>query len=107
VRFALQMRATPLERALLDSYQKRDLPRFRHQIDSLFSTVKSRMALGIVNADPKLIDNFGFIGERAVEIDFGHYVAKQPRKELELYASKLSKWMREYTPEWKDEVVLE
>jgi hypothetical protein len=98
-RFVIQKRATPFHTALLSN---RDNPqKMEAMLDSLLTLWKERSELGIRNADPNLRPNFGFIGERAVEIDFGNYrMAAQTEKELIGYIHRLEKWLQRYAPEY-------
>ncbi len=102
-RFALQKKAERLEETLFAARTDGKLPQ---RIDAMISLLVRRTTKGIGNRDPSLWRNFGFIGEEAVEIDFGNYVfcpefseQAMKRRELERYALPLRVWLKENAPE--------
>ena len=110
VRFALQRRATPLSEELLHAYQKRDLLSFRRKINEAFALMQKRSERGIQNADHRLVNNFGYIEKKVVEIDFGQYYYDpdnhQSRQEKLRALSHLARWVKKQMPEWKNEIDL-
>src|SRR3989344_4470167 len=69
VRFAVQERGKPLSQVLLDA----DPQRLERLTRSFTELLEERTRRGISNSDPKVYSNFGFIGDRAIEWDFGNY----------------------------------
>jgi hypothetical protein len=60
------------------------------------------MQLGIFDKDPDLNTNFGFIGTRAIQIDFGRYKATQPHLDLQAIlriTDHLHQWLMTKSPE--------
>jgi hypothetical protein len=110
-RFVLQKRARPLQDVLWESCRGRNRAEFCHRIDSLAALLDRRIQCGIYNSDPTLFDNFGFVENHAVEIDFGNYVycphlfkGRRPQEEKARYMGQLLKWIQLNMPEWKDDV---
>ena len=100
-RFVLQKKAMPFKETLLQA--KKDPQRMRRLIDSFVALVQDRSALNIRNADPNLGPNFGFLNERAVEIDFGNYrKAPQLPEEMGNYLLRLEHWLQQNAPEYVD-----
>ncbi|MBF8262347.1 MAG: hypothetical protein HW387_12 [Parachlamydiales bacterium] len=111
-RFAIQRLARPLKQVLLEAYLANDRERFGCLVSDLLSLLSKRIALGIYNTDPTLFDNFGFIDDRAVEIDFGNYILidehcdrSRDQYEKARYTSQLLEWTRINAPEWIEDVV--
>lgn len=107
-RFALQKKAEPLKTTLVQAIASGTI---QDCIDSLFSLWIKRAGKGIGNSDGNLFRNFGFIGNRAIEIDFGNYgyssdlshLASQ-KKEIGRFANSLRIWLESNAPEWVEYV---
>ncbi len=102
-RFALQKKAIPLDRGLFAA--KRE-GRLSERIEEIVSLLETRIKKGIGNTDPSLWRNFGFLEDRAIEFDFGNYIARpdlsEPKKakaELERYARHLRTWLEKNAPD--------
>lgn len=108
--FALQRRATLLKESLCLAYLKKDRDAFVKKVDAFFELLRRRVSMGILNSDPSLYGNFGFVGERAIEIDFGNYyqdttLSEQAgMREIARYKKKLDEWASRMMPEWKEEI---
>jgi hypothetical protein len=108
MRWIIQRRVCPLKEALADVYRKKDHDRFSNLIQSILSVLSKRMEKGIYNTDPTLFGNFGVLGDRALEIDFGNYVyepARLPTLEKERTLRQLVEWTEKHAPEWKKEAL--
>jgi hypothetical protein len=101
-RFALQKKVEPFEQALLNAYKSHDPDEMKRKIDSLLSLLESRISKGIYNSDPSLFRNFGFLGDQAIEIDFGNYSQTKISKEKEIarYTNRLKGWLVKNAPEF-------
>src|SRR3990167_2646472 len=96
-RFALQKKVVPLEKALDDALTDGTLSL---KLTSLRSLLEGRTEKKIRNRDPSLWRNFGFLGNQAVELDFGNYDdrpdfedEKIRKKEVDRYLTPLRKWL--------------
>lgn len=101
-RFALQKKAEPFERAL---FQAVSFGNIEECINSLFHLLIERTGKGIANSDGNLFRNFGFIGSRAVEIDFGNYRYSEDlflplsrAKEIGRFILSLRSWLEDHAP---------
>lgn len=95
LRFVLQKKGIPLDKALRQAL-KEDPAKAERMIDSFFSLLKMRTEQGISNTDPNLGPNFGFVGEKAFELDCGNYRENpslqdpiERQKEIQKFADKL------------------
>lgn len=102
-RFAIQKKAELLEKSLFAALSQGVLAQ---RIDAIANLLESRSAKGIGNSDPNLWRNFGFVGDEAVEIDFGNYKVRSDllneeakRQELKRYLIPLRSWVADRSPE--------
>ncbi len=99
-RFVLQKRAVMLKPALYDAY-KNDQAKFCRMIHSFTQLLLSLDKKGMASFDPKMPSNFGFIGEQAIQIDFGN-LTDQPIHGLHRskhFASRLRGFLVKYMPQ--------
>jgi len=78
-------------------------------IDALLDQISWRCASGIGDRDPNLLINFGFVGNRAIEVDLGSYYLQPElafplamRRELFLSTHLLQKWLEKHCPDLLD-----
>ncbi|MBI5272734.1 MAG: hypothetical protein HY861_01980 [Chlamydiia bacterium] len=102
-RFVIQKKAVLLEEAFLEAREKGVLPK---RLEALFTLLMHRIDKGIGNRDSNLWRNFGMIGDRAVEFDFGCYGLrpdfdqKEARvREFTRYMHPLRIWLQKNAPE--------
>lgn len=96
--FALQKKAVPLERAFFAA--QGDPKKIETLLFLFLDLIERRSAKGIVNSDGTIERNFGFIGDQAIEIDFGNYTLldeltfKENRwKEIGRFVDNIAHWM--------------
>ncbi len=106
-RFALQKRAQPFRKTLLEAIQRGDASTVQRRIDEFLALLRSRTGKGIGNSDPNLSRNFGFLEDRALEFDFGNYgysadiqKPENQKEEIERYTNRLRRWLKKTAPEW-------
>lgn len=100
-RFAVQKKAILFSDALSKALQNPE--EMKKRIDQLIDLLRSRTAKGVFNTDPTLVRNFGFLEDRAVEIDFGNYRSAAVHDqivEVKRYTDKLRVWLELEAPEW-------
>ncbi len=68
--FVIQKKVKPFQETLFQASLEGNLPVY---LSSFLSLLDSRLAKGIRNEDRSLSSNFGFLDQKAVEIDFGRY----------------------------------
>lgn len=107
--FLLQKRAQLVFPSIQASLNQNDLKGAKRKIDSLLLAISKRCQLGISNTDPIVRRNFGFIGEKAIEIDTGSF-SKNPHLHQEFYLKKelyfetleLQEYLNQHSPELAD-----
>ena len=99
-RFAIQRFVTPLKEALLDARRRNDRKAFDAKILAVKALLQRRSALGLRNCDRSLIENCGFLGDMAIEIDFANYVSARDRREWGKAERHLHEWIQEAIAPW-------
>lgn len=102
-RFAIQKKAKPFRITLEEA--NCDPALMQKRIDQFMDLLLSRTSKGIYNTDPTLSRNFGFLEDRAIEIDFGNYrpVSEHDQiSEVRRYTARLRRWLSTEAPEWVD-----
>ncbi|HEY5259831.1 MAG TPA: hypothetical protein VIJ46_04215, partial [Rhabdochlamydiaceae bacterium] len=107
--FLLQHKAQLAPEKLLQLRREGNLDEAKHCVDVLLSHHKLCCAKGIVDRDPVLERNFGFVGDKAIEVDLGSYI-KDPftattagmKKQLFFATLDFKQWMEKNYPELKD-----
>jgi len=103
--FYIQESATSLTEHLLSLKEKGEWEEACRSIDSLCALIVQRAKKGFADRDPR-IKNFGFIGQRALEIDTGSFIPamqmKEPqscRQELFYATRELDEWAQKNYPD--------
>lgn len=81
--FALQKKAVPFQKALAEARSSGDAALVQKRLDAWVHLLDGRIAKGIYNTDTAFYRNGGFLGDKAIEIDFGNYVEGVGPKEVE------------------------
>ena len=96
-RFALQKRAKPSYKKLKQLIKEQDFDSAKQCIDSVLELIMERTQKGIRDRDPNIRRNFGFIGNKAVEIDLGSFTKTKKtyplKEELTEKTQKFKKWL--------------
>lgn len=99
MRFAVQKKAEKIKETLLALRDRPD--EMKKRLHQFVEMLTSRRKAGVVNTDPSLGRNFGFLVDRAVEFDFGNYAdSPDAAREVDRFCEKLAKWMTKEMPEW-------
>jgi hypothetical protein len=103
-RFALQKKVDPFDTALLSALSSGQISVY---LDSLVALLNQRTSKGIINTDGNLLRNFGYIDQKAVEIDFGNYeyspdllLPLNRKEEISRFTSSLRSWLEVHAPAW-------
>lgn len=101
--FAIQKKGEPIFSSLSATLKTGDVDLMKRKLDSFRSLLKSRAGKGIVNLDSNLHRNFGFIGEKAIEIDFGAYQftsAEDAKKDVQFFSERFHLWLKKRMKPW-------
>lgn len=101
-RFILQKKVTLFKEALTERRSKPE--QLEKYMLSFANLLLERSSLNILNSDPNLGPNYGFLDGQAVEIDFGNYYEISPNQTLRLeeYENLMNRfegWVRKNMPE--------
>jgi hypothetical protein len=100
-RFVVQRKGELFYSALLSARSRP--PLMQKRLDQFLDLLQTRVSKEVLNADPSLSRNFGFLEDRAIELDFGNYRASpglDREAEMRHYTAKLRSWLQENAPEW-------
>ena len=89
--FVLQRRADMIFDHLLSLYRLEKFDQAKGCIDSLFSLLNKRLESGLEDRDPHLSINFGFVDDKAVEIDIGAFIENESMKERSIQTQEITK----------------
>lgn len=106
LQFVVQKKAVPTDIYLTNLRNKGKVEEAKEAIKKLLDLTKMRAKLGYSDKDPHLIRNFGFLDQKAVQIDIGGF-HRDPKKDLAYYQSqeifkiqdKFLPWIEENYPE--------
>ncbi len=104
-RFIVQRKGVSFEDAYSQAIQQNDLPKFERLTHSFAKLLKTRISRGIRNKDVAVEKNFGFIGETAIEWDFGQYECIQfsldeLNEELASFLYTAESYFKKNHPQW-------
>ncbi len=105
-RFVLQERAIPIREGLAMAIEQGDRSAVRALFHSFAELILTRASKGIRNGDVTVYSNFGCLGSRVIEWDFGNYwidASMRPQDELQRFASPLRQFLLARAPEWVKE----
>lgn len=109
VGFALQKKATLVLPTLEQFIKKNDLDSAKKAVSSLLFLIQSRSKKGILDVDPDLHKNAGFIGTEAIFIDIGSFqehsqISKKDvmKVDVKKVFDKLLTWIEPRSPELHD-----
>ncbi len=91
IEFALQKRAAPILPRIDEQMAKGDLDAARKSLSAILETLVHRCQKGVFDEDPRLYNNLGFIGGKAIFIDIGRFVRDPSRKAPAVYLADLKR----------------
>jgi len=101
LRFALQKKALPLTDTLVKA--SKNPVDMKNRIDQFVHLLNERSKKRVLNSDGNLKRNFGFLEDRAIELDFGNFVIDEETDSLDetkKFALQLRKWLEKNAPDW-------
>jgi len=98
--YIIQEKAMLVKEKIAQSMDEGDVEKARLTIRSLFALLKARSEKGIEDGDPNLIKNFGFCGDRPIQIDPGRFSSPATSlKKLTDSKQDLQNWIDQYYPQ--------
>ena len=105
--FLIQKKAVLIKESFKSSKKQNNLEEAKRKVNSFFKLLTTRSNSGVSNSDPNLFQNFGFISDQAVELDFGDYYDNpyllENRStyvsEIDKHALVLRDWLLTFWPE--------
>jgi len=105
--FVLQERAEMVEPRLEHLMKNHDVEGAKKAISSLLEMITDRTRKGVIDRYPNLFKNFGFIGNRAVELDIGRFMPGHKQEGLPRLRLEFGRWLKSRYPElaehWEEE----
>lgn len=108
--FALQERASMAYPTLTHLVSAQELDAAKIRLRSLVNLIMERCQAGLSDHDARK-RNFGFVGNKAIELDLGSFTLNETLKEeaasrkiLLLETMKLRRWVKKYTPALSEEL---
>lgn len=97
--FVIQKKAQPFKETLLRNLEQNTADPL---IDSYLALIHQRSFKGICNTDVAILKNFGFLGEGALEIDFGNYISspEEKTKEFQRFAHRMRRFLKKHAPHY-------
>lgn len=94
--FALQKKAIPFQKAIEIACLSKDFSLLQKRLDAWMELLDARIAKGIENTDTAFYRNSGFLGDKAIEIDFGNYVdgSFSLDREKEKHVKRFEDWLK-------------
>lgn len=106
-RFVLQKKGRPIRDSFLEAVHANDQAKYRRLARAFVSLLEERTLKNIGNLDRTIWYNFGFVGETAIEWDFGRYYYNpdfQDRsfreQEIALFTKSLQRFLDDLAPDW-------
>lgn len=111
--FVIQKKARTTRHVLNEFLKKGDLETAKQRIGAIFDLYLAEYPKGLFDNDHNLIDNTGFIGEKAIRIDVGKLILTEKTKEKEFLKEDLhkiayqrfGKWIKKYHPKYYEELM--
>jgi hypothetical protein len=107
-RFAIQKKGLSVSQTFAEAIREKDKEKYLRLANSFVSLVQKRASRNICNLDKKMGENFGFLGETAIEWDFGNYAANESLQEKSLREAEIQIFTRNFqefldrtSPDWQ------
>jgi hypothetical protein len=113
--FAIQERVATTREELTRLLREKNLLRAQERIQQIFDLYLSEYQLALLDHDHNLIDNTGFLGEKAIRHDLGKLVKDDNILYSKAYSEDLKKiaweridpWIASHFPEYREEIAKE
>jgi len=113
--FAIQERVVTTREELIKLLREKNIVRAKKRIHQLFDLCLSEYQHALLDHDHNLVDNTGFIGEKAIRHDLGKLVKDERILSSQAYSEDLRKiaweridpWIGSHFPEYRKEIAQE
>jgi len=95
-RFAIQKKGVSVSQTFAEAIREKDKEKYLRLASSFVSLVQERASRNISNLDKKMGENFGFLGETAIEWDFGNYATNESLQEKSLREAEIQIFTRNF-----------
>ncbi|MBS0630158.1 MAG: hypothetical protein JSS30_08075 [Verrucomicrobia bacterium] len=104
--FVIQERAILVKEKIAQLMEAGEAEKAKESLANLRELVHHRIRLGIGDGDPNLIKNFGFCGDRPIQIDGGRFsLTPVSTGKFESSRQELKNWLNEHYPGVFDEAI--
>ncbi len=93
--FVLQEKAELLFERLAKLYQKGDGQQAEQSIAAILELVKRRIDKGYADRDKGVSNNYGFVGDRAIQLDIGRLYKGTKERQFEHVQRRIQQWQEE------------
>ena len=111
VPFILQEKAIPLSQMLDNLISKGDIAAAKQHIRQIFDLYLREYKKGLVDTDPGIMNNSGFVNDKPIHLDVGKMIKKESVKkpskhqpDLEYLAWEVKHWLRKHHPKQEQEI---
>lgn len=111
VPFILQEKAIPLSQMLDTLLSKNDISTAKLRIRQIFDLYLREYKKGLVDTDPGIMNNSGFVNDKPIHLDVGKMIKKESVKkpskyepDLEYLAWEVKQWLHKHHPDNENEL---
>lgn len=99
--FVIQEKAILVKEKIAQLMESGKLLEARLALTHLFALIEARQEMGIADGDPNLMKNFGFCGDRPIQIDGGRFslLPLPPNDKFNQSKEELQNWIHLHYPE--------
>ncbi len=99
--FVIQERAILVKEKITQLMESGKLLSARNALAHLYALIETRQEKGIHDGDPNLMKNFGFCGDRPIQIDGGRFslLPLPPNDKFNQSKEELQNWIHQHYPE--------
>ncbi len=97
--FILQEKAEIVSQRMERRMKQGDLEGAKRDISALLGVIATRTSKGVVDRYPNLLKNFGFIGDKAIELDVGRFSCGSKQEGLARLHLEFGAWLQTRYPE--------
>jgi hypothetical protein len=100
IEFAVQRKAEPIFPRIDAFMAKGDLAAAKQSLHAILQAIVDRSQKGVFDEDPRLYNNLGFVGQKAIFIDIGRFVRAPSLKDPAVYLADLKRIIDKSLRRW-------